>query len=141
MHPPDHDSFQKRIDKTRGTELQRPTHALIYKRVLNNAHRDSLIPCACALICEHVLNNAHRDSKHCKCVASLHKHIGKLESAVTFTLGCESKFPKVKSLVTTHSACPCKNDLLKCSQPPRELIYFVFFYLVCNFYLVYNKAT
>ena len=28
---------------------------------------------------------------------------------------------KVKSLVSTHSACPCKNYLPRCSQPPREL--------------------
>ena len=52
------------------------------------------------------LNNAHRDSKHCKCVASLYKHMGKLQSAVTLILRCESKFPKVKSLVWIHSACP-----------------------------------
>ena len=28
--------------------------------------------------------------------------------AVTLILRCESKFPAVKSLVLTHSACPCK---------------------------------
>ena len=52
--------------------------------------------------------------------------MGKLQSAVTLILRCESKFPKVKSLVSTHSACLYKNYLPRCSQIPHELIYFVF---------------
>ena len=71
----------------------------------------------------------------------LYKRMGILQRAVTLILRYESKFPKVKSLISTHSACPCKNYLPRCSQTPRELIYFVFFYLVGNvfFYLVGNK--
>ena len=74
---------------------------------------------------------------------------GKLQSAITLILRCESKFPKVKSLVSTHSACPCEYYALWCSQSPRELFFYIFFYLVYkylvynylvyNFYLVYNK--
>ena len=30
-------------------------------------------------------------------------------SYITLTLKCESKFPKVKSLISTHSACLYKN--------------------------------
>ena len=50
----------------------------------------------------------------------------------------KSKFPGIKSLVSTHSACPCKNCPPKCSQTLHELDYlfkFAFF-----FYLVYNKS-
>ena len=58
-------------------------------------------------------NPAHhvaRGRKHCKCMASLYKHnMGKLQSAITLILRCESKFRNVKCLVSTHSACPCKS--------------------------------
>ena len=37
----------------------------------------------------------------------LYKHMGKLQRAVTLILRRESKFPCIKSLVSTHSACPC----------------------------------
>ena len=61
-------------------------------------------------------------------------------------LRCESKFRPVKPITWTHSACPCKNYLPKCSQIPHELDYkscfffylvynLVFNYLVCNFLL------
>ena len=80
------------------------------------------------------LNNAHHGyspffmgGKHCKCMASLYKHMGKVQRAITLILRHESKFPKVKSLVSTHSACPCKKYLPRCSQFPHELLYFVFF--------------
>ena len=54
---------------------------------------------------------------------------GKLQRAVTSFLRCESKFFQVKSLVSTHSACPCKSYVPRCSQIPHELHYlsFVFF--------------
>ena len=66
----------------------------------------------------------------------LYKYMGKLQRAITLILRRESKFPRIKSLVSTHSACPCKNYPPKCSQIPHELDYlfkFAFF-----FYLVYN---
>ena len=69
----------------------------------------------------------------------LYKHMGKLQRAVTLILRRESKICPVKSLVSIHSACPCKNYPPKCSQIPHELDYlfkFAFF-----FYLVFNKAT
>ena len=47
---------------------------------------------------------------------------GKLQSAVTLILRCESKFLKVKSLHSIHSARRCKNYVPKCSQFPPELI-------------------
>ena len=49
--------------------------------------------------------------------------MGILQRAITLILRRESKVFQVKSLVLTHSACPCKNFLPKCSQTPRELIY------------------
>ena len=52
----------------------------------------------------------------------LYKHMGKLQRAITLILRCESKFFQVKSLVLTHSACPCKN-YPKCSLTPHELDY------------------
>ena len=54
---------------------------------------------------------------------------GKLQRAVSSFLRRESKFFQVKSLVSTHSACPCKNYVPRCSQIPHELHYlnFVFF--------------
>ena len=54
---------------------------------------------------------------------------GKLQRAVTLFLRRESKFFQVKSLVSTHSARPCKNYVPRCSQIPHELHYlsFVFF--------------
>ena len=78
----------------------------------------------------------------------LYKHMGKLQRAVTLILRRESKICPVKSLVSTHSACPCKNYPPKCSQTPHELDYLFkfafFFYLVYNLvynYLVFNKQT
>jgi hypothetical protein len=72
-----------------------------------------------------------RGRKHCKCMASLYKHMGELQSAITLILRRESKFLKVRSLVSTHSACPCKNYAPSAPNSPRELI-LLFFYLVCN---------
>ena len=63
-----------------------------------------------------------RGRKHCKRMASLYKHMGKLQRAVTLILRRESKFLKVKSLHSIHSACWCKNYVPKCSQFPPELI-------------------
>ena len=63
-----------------------------------------------------------RGRKHCKRMASLYKHMGKLQRAVTLILRCESKFLKVKSLHSIHSAHRCKNYVPKCSQFPPELI-------------------
>ena len=65
----------------------------------------------------------------------LYKHMGKLQRAVTLIVRCESKICPVKSLISTHSACPCKNYPPKYSQTPHELDYlfkFAFFFLVCN---------
>ena len=76
----------------------------------------------------------------------LYKHMGKLQRAITLILRCESKFFQVKSLVSTHSACPCKNYPPKCSLTPHELDYliiYLFNYLfkfAFFFYLVYNKS-
>ena len=81
-----------------------------------------------------------RGRKHCKRMASLYKHMGKLQRAVTLMLRHESKFPKIKSLVSTHSACPYKNYAPRCSQPPCELFFYIFFYLVFN-YLVFNYTV
>ena len=53
---------------------------------------------------------------------------GKLQRAVTSFLRRESKFFQVKSLVSTHSACPCKNYVPRCSQIPHELHYLSFFF-------------
>ena len=66
-----------------------------------------------------------RGRKHCKRMASLYKHMGKLQRAVTLIVRCESKICPVKSLVSTHSACPCKNYLPKYSQTPHELDYLI----------------
>ena len=79
-----------------------------------------------------------RGRKHCKRMASLYKHMGKLQRAVTLILRRESKFSHVKSRILTHSACRCKNYLPKCSQFlqiffAQEIIFF--------FYLVFNKGT
>ena len=54
----------------------------------------------------------------------LYKHMGKLQRAITLILRRESKFFQVKSLVLTHSACPCKNYVPKYSQTAHELDYF-----------------
>ena len=67
--------------------------------------------------------------KHCKCMAS-YTNMGKLQRAITLILRHESKSPCIKSLVSTPSACPCKNYPPKCSQIPHELDYlfkFAFF--------------
>ena len=61
--------------------------------------------------------------KHCKCMASLYKHMGKLQSAITLIQRRESKIPSIKFLVLTYSACSCKNYGPKCSQKPHELNY------------------
>ena len=74
-----------------------------------------------------------RGRKHRKRMASLYKHMGKLQRAVTLIVRCKSKICAVKSLVSTHSACPCKNYLPKCSQAPCELFFYIFFYLVYNY--------
>ena len=66
-----------------------------------------------------------RGRKHCKRMASLYKHMGKLQRAVTLIQRRESKFFQVKSLVSTHSACPCKNYVPKYSQTPHELDYLI----------------
>ena len=66
-----------------------------------------------------------RGRKHCKRMASLYKHMGKLQRAVTLILRRESKFPKVKSVVSIHSACPCKNYLPKYSPTPQTLINYI----------------
>ena len=58
----------------------------------------------------------------------LYKHMGKLQRAITSMssfLRHESKFFQVKPLVSTHSACPCKNYPPKCSQTPHELDYLI----------------
>ena len=52
-------------------------------------------------------------------------HMGELQRAITLILRRESKFPKVKSLVSTHSACPCKRYLPKCSPTPQTLINYI----------------
>ena len=59
----------------------------------------------------------------------IYKHMGKLQSAITSILRCESKFFQVKFLGLIHCACRYKNYVLKCSQKLHELF---FFYLVCN---------
>ena len=66
-----------------------------------------------------------RGQKHCKHMASLYKHMGKLQRAVTLIVRCESKICPVKFLVSTNSACPCKNYLHKYSQTPHELDYLI----------------
>ena len=61
--------------------------------------------------------------------------MGILQRAVTLILRCQSKFSHVKSHVSTHSACPYKNYLPKCSQSLQTLFTAkksFFFYLVCN---------
>ena len=51
----------------------------------------------------------------------LYKHIGKLQTAITLIVRCASKICLIKSLVSAHSACSCKNYPPKCSQIPHEL--------------------
>ena len=59
--------------------------------------------------------------------------MAKLQSAVTLIQRRESTIPAIKFLVFIHSARPYKNYVPKCSQFLHELIiYFFFFYLVCN---------
>ena len=85
-----------------------------------------------------------RGRKHCKRMASLYKHMGKLQRAVTLILRCESKICPVKSLVSTHSACPCKNCPPKYSQTLHELDYlfkFAFFKLPCTLSRKKNCGT
>ena len=61
------------------------------------------------------------------------KHMGKLQSAVTLIQRRESTIPTIKFLDFIHSTCPYKNYVPKCSQFLHKLIiYFFFFYLVCN---------
>ena len=69
-------------------------------------------------------------------------YMGILQRAVTLILMCELKFHPVKPVTLTHSACPYKNYVRKCSQILHELDYksfFVFSYLVYN-YLVFNLS-
>ena len=62
-------------------------------------------------------------------IASLYKHMGKLQSAITLIQWCESKISTVKYQVLIHSVCPCKNFAPKCSQTPDKLDWlFVFFF-------------
>ena len=70
----------------------------------------------------------------------LYKHMGKLQRAVTSIQRRESKFFQVKSLVSTHSACPCKNYVPKYSQTPHELDYLFNYLNLFFFYLVFNKS-
>ena len=67
--------------------------------------------------------------------------MGKLQRAVTLFLWRESKFFQVKSLVSTHSACPCKNYVPKYSQTPHELHYLnsVFFYFQASVHTISRK--
>ena len=94
---------------------------------------------ACAYI-QYVLNNARvpassahhvaRGRKTLQMHGFLYKHMGKLQRAITLIVRCESKICLIKSLVSTHSACPCKNYPPQCSQTPHELDYlfkFAFF--------------
>jgi hypothetical protein len=60
-----------------------------------------------------------RMGKHCKSYTNIWRT---LKCHITLILRCESKFPDIKSLVSTHSACPCKNYIPKCSQIPHELM-------------------
>ena len=62
--------------------------------------------------------------KHRKCMASLYKHTGKLQRVVTLILRHESKLSVIKSRISTHSVCPCKNYLPKCSQTFIAEIFF-----------------
>ena len=48
--------------------------------------------------------------------------MGKLQRAITLIVRCESKICLVKSLISTHSACPCKNCPSKYSQIPHEFL-------------------
>ena len=63
----------------------------------------------------------------------------KLQMAITLIVRCESKTYLVKSLVSTHSAYPCKNCPPKCSQLPHEyrllsLLFFLLVYFFFNFF-------
>ena len=76
----------------------------------------------------------------------LHKHMGNLQRAIILILRCESKFPCIKSLVLTHSACPCKIIPPSAPKPPRirlfnylNLLLFLL-YLVCNFSTIISDA-
>ena len=73
--------------------------------------------------------------EHCKCMASLYKHMGDTQSAISLTLRCESKFCLVKFLELVHSACSYENRGLRCSPP------FFFFYLVYSLRFVHRNGT
>ena len=69
----------------------------------------------------------------------LYKHMGILQSAVTLILRYESKFPAIKILVLTHSACPCKKYLPKCSQVLSELHLFKFLFFQASVHTKQKK--
>ena len=62
-----------------------------------------------------------RGRKHCKRMASLYKHMGKLQSAIILIQRHESTIPTMKFLVFVHSVHPYKNCVLKCSHFLHEL--------------------
>ena len=64
---------------------------------------------------------------------------GKTLKAGTLIVRCESKICPVKSLVSTHSACPCKNCPPKSSQIPYELDYLICFFFQASVHTKQKK--
>ena len=65
--------------------------------------------------------NVRMGRKHCKCMAFLYKH-GKLQSAITWILRCESKICAIKCRVFDQFCV--QNYVPNYSQFPHELFFF-----------------
>ncbi len=92
--------------------------------------------CKRTAILSDFLNNAHRDYKHCKYMAFLYKHIGKLERAINLILRRESKFDphdqlNLYSFDPLYSACmPMHIINMSPSDPQHAGNFFSFFFFL-----------
>ena len=79
--------------------------------------------------------------KHCKRMASLYKHMGKLQRALTLILRCESKF-RFQETSSYYPFCMlisiiCRECFPRVSNISLLYIKFFFFYLVCNLSIIF----
>ena len=70
--------------------------------------------------------------KHCKYMAPLYKHMGKLPTAITLILRCESKFRSITFPGAIHSACSCEQFVMNSFPESQTLFNYInnlFFFL------------
>ena len=86
------------------TCMVEPYNASIHPTVLYCTNWVKIVTCMCVCVC--VCDHTCMGSKHCKHMASLYKHLGKLQSAITLIQRCESTIPTpsftIQICVRTH---------------------------------------